>query len=148
MGLNGISEAFLQGVGDSAILKKQMIFMILFWAAYISVSYMTMVLFHLDSIGLIMANILTMTLRICFSLMYIFNFFSSEKHPLTVNEMIPGSWTLLMTFIISYITTLFTMQFGIVVNLGAGLFLFCISICIVYATEKDRMLRAIKVLYK
>ncbi|KAJ3300329.1 Oligosaccharide translocation protein rft1 [Borealophlyctis nickersoniae] len=75
MGINGITEAFLQGVGDSKVLAKQSAWMVGFSVIFASVVYVTVHVLEWGAVGLVLANIVNLVMRIAFSWIFIRAFF-------------------------------------------------------------------------
>jgi oligosaccharide translocation protein RFT1 len=75
MGVNGITEAFLQGVGDSKIIQKQSVYLLVFWLLFTFTFYICYPLFGIS--GLILANIVNLLCRILFSYFYSSSFYKS-----------------------------------------------------------------------
>ncbi|KAJ3256273.1 Oligosaccharide translocation protein rft1 [Boothiomyces macroporosus] len=71
MGINGITESFVQAAGDTKLLAKQSLYFIYFWIAFIFTSYVTMNLLDMGSFGLVISNMINMLLRIQFSMNFI-----------------------------------------------------------------------------
>jgi oligosaccharide translocation protein RFT1 len=76
MGVNGITEAFLQGVGDSKIIQKQSVYLVVFWLLFTFTFYISYPLFGISA--LILANIVNLLCRILFSYFYSSSFYKSE----------------------------------------------------------------------
>ncbi|TPX56644.1 hypothetical protein PhCBS80983_g04360 [Powellomyces hirtus] len=66
MGINGITEGFVQGVGDSGAIRKQSYWMVACSAVFVAVAFVTMKVFDLGPSGLILANMANMVMRIWF----------------------------------------------------------------------------------
>ncbi|TPX68532.1 hypothetical protein SpCBS45565_g03018 [Spizellomyces sp. 'palustris'] len=114
MGINGITEAFLQGVGDSHTIKKQSYWLVVCSAVFALVAYVTMNLFTMGPGGLVVANIANMIMRIYFCWHFIRDFYLQPRrweHPtdvkrsLSVKEMIPGDGKVYATLVVSWIVT-------------------------------------------
>ncbi|KAI8925692.1 Rft protein-domain-containing protein [Entophlyctis helioformis] len=79
MGINGITEAFLQGVGDERVVRRQSVLMVGFWAVFVAVSYLLLVVVDMGTSGLVVANTVNMAMRIVFSAAFIHSFFALEN---------------------------------------------------------------------
>lgn len=75
MGINGITEAFLQGVGDPKIIQKQSLYLIVFWIMFTCTFYVSYPIFGISS--LILANMVNLLCRILFSYVYSCSFYKS-----------------------------------------------------------------------
>ena len=77
MGMNGISEAFFQGVGDSNSISQQTRWLVVFWVVFVGtfgIAYKS----GLGIAGLVIANMVNLALRIWFSLRFTRSFFQSH----------------------------------------------------------------------
>ena len=74
MGINGVTEAFVQAVGDANMLKLQGFYMFACWIAFTFISA-SLVTFGFGLSGLIIANIVNLGMRILFSIWCIRNYF-------------------------------------------------------------------------
>ncbi|KAJ3045717.1 Oligosaccharide translocation protein rft1 [Rhizophlyctis rosea] len=125
MGVNGITEGFLQGVGDAKTLSRQSGWMVIFSATFAAVAYVTMVALDLGSVGLVIANMANMVMRIVFSYGFVEKFFlgrSEEvlskvdsvvvKHDyatkLKPRRLFPQNWAVLGAFAVAFGVTLWT----------------------------------------
>ena len=75
LGLNGVLEAFIQGVGSQEILKSQSLLMIVLWGLYTVLTLLFLGHLGLGSKGLLFANIITMVCRIIFAYRYTVRFY-------------------------------------------------------------------------
>ncbi|KAJ3158454.1 Oligosaccharide translocation protein rft1 [Geranomyces michiganensis] len=74
MGINGIAEGFVQGVGDSAVIRQQSVWMVACSAVFVAVAYAAMNVADLGPAGLVMANMANMAMRIRFCHGFIRNY--------------------------------------------------------------------------
>ena len=103
MGINGITEAFLQGVGDSKIIRKQSFALVFVLIVFVSMFLSTYSLFGISS--LILANIVNLTLRITFAYLYFSNSFYKDKFKLAHVTPRPLVWIALCASVIILWTT-------------------------------------------
>ncbi|RKP13377.1 Rft protein-domain-containing protein [Piptocephalis cylindrospora] len=90
MGINGILEAFLQAVADSADLKKYSGAMVRFSIIYALAGFGCIQGLNMGAYGLVLANMLNMACRIDYCLRYARSFLSQGKEEvLQVGELIP-----------------------------------------------------------
>ncbi|XJO76899.1 hypothetical protein BDV3_001647 [Batrachochytrium dendrobatidis] len=75
MGINGILEAFFQGVGEEAAVRRQSYYMLWFWAVFVSTSYILISIVQMGTVGLIVSNAINMSMRIIFCFVFIQHFF-------------------------------------------------------------------------
>ncbi|KAJ3272739.1 Oligosaccharide translocation protein rft1 [Terramyces sp. JEL0728] len=120
MGINGITESYLQAVGDTKVLAKQSLYFIYFWIVFIITSYLTMNVLQLGSYGLIIANLVNMLLRIQFSMNFI-------KQTLTVSF---PNLSLLVVFVGAWLATYSTRE-RLVYHLANGTVCFLITLYVV-----------------
>ncbi|KAJ3179625.1 Oligosaccharide translocation protein rft1 [Geranomyces variabilis] len=66
MGMNGIAEGFVQGVGDSAAIRRQSTWMIACSFVFVAVAYAAMNVGGMGPAGLVLANMANMAMRIRF----------------------------------------------------------------------------------
>lgn len=76
MGVNGITEAFLQGVGDPQIIRKQSMALLIFWFGFVSTFVITYPILGIS--GLVIANIVNLLLRIVFAYSYSTTFYKDH----------------------------------------------------------------------
>lgn len=100
MGVNGILEAFFQGVGDAAAIRRQSRFLIIFWAIFVGTFYGCYKGFRFGISGLVIANIVNLWLRIEFAIRYARTYFGQDHKfsvaALSWNALFPQSilqWT-------------------------------------------------------
>ena len=112
MGVTGIREAFFQGVGDGAAIRRQSRFLILFWASFVGCFYGCYKVLRLGIVGLVIANIVNLWLRIEFAIRYARTYFGQDHKfsivALSWNALFPQSilqWTgLLGSWMVLWVT--------------------------------------------
>ncbi|KAI9354883.1 Rft protein-domain-containing protein, partial [Zopfochytrium polystomum] len=75
MGINGITEAFFQGLADEQLVMKQSYWMIACWVIFLAIGGLSISVFKLAAIGIVLANSFNMAMRISFSWNFVRNFF-------------------------------------------------------------------------
>jgi oligosaccharide translocation protein RFT1 len=144
MGINGITEAFVQAVGDSKIIQRQIWIFAACWIMFLISSYLFVVILDYGSVGLIMANIVNMTMRIMFSLQYIFSFYNAKGQTAVSFETFQfGNKLLWLSVVIGWaVMKDFDRGIGsikdIIIHLGAGCVCFFIVFYLLYRYEKYR----------
>ena len=140
MGVNGITEAFVQAVGSAAALNRQMKYMIGFWFIYMGSSYLSISVGGLSSSGLVLSNIVNMTLRICFSIAFINSYFSNllkkKKKENILLGFIPGTFRLFFSFVVSFIITWSLKGLPMHFHILVGIICFSISCTIFYQSSE------------
>jgi oligosaccharide translocation protein RFT1 len=150
MGINGVTEAFLQAVGNSNELLNQTIYLSLCWVILFIASYFLLIVMKLGSVGLVIANILNLTLRIIFSLCFISKFFkkckTKGKKIFKIQSIINvGSNQLYFSFIISWLLTNH-FNFGIdsyaaiISHVSIGSVCLAFTAYLMFEVEKDKLL--------
>ncbi|KAJ2963039.1 hypothetical protein NQZ79_g1910 [Umbelopsis isabellina] len=81
MGINGISEAFVQAVASEQQLARLSKFMLLFSLVFVCSGVLFMYFMQLGAIGLVLANIVNLTSRIVYSWVFIRQYFTSKRGP-------------------------------------------------------------------
>ncbi|KAG2189450.1 hypothetical protein INT44_004592, partial [Umbelopsis vinacea] len=79
MGINGVSEAFVQAVATEQQLARLSKFMIVFSLIFVSSGVLFMHFMHLGAIGLILANIVNLGSRIIYSWIFIRKYFLGKR---------------------------------------------------------------------
>jgi oligosaccharide translocation protein RFT1 len=105
MGINGISEAFVQAVATEQQLARLSKFMIFFSLIFVSSGVLFMHFMHLGAIGLVLANIVNLGSRIIYSWIFISDYFLSKRGDdlgkldklITVSSWLPSK-VVLLTF--------------------------------------------------
>ncbi|KAI8914604.1 Rft protein-domain-containing protein [Gorgonomyces haynaldii] len=124
MGLNGISEAFLQAVGDARILGQQTVFLIGLWFVYILLSHLFLNVLGMGAIGLVVCNIINLSLRTGFSMYFAKAWFQERNRNLLKHISVGNGW-LWSVFVLSGLVCHWT-DYGIdslkmvLVHVGVG----------------------------
>jgi oligosaccharide translocation protein RFT1 len=150
MGINGVTEAFLQAVGDSNALLNQTIYLSLCWVILFIASYFLLVVMKLGSAGLVIANIINLTLRVIFSFCFISKFFKKCKTKdgklFKLSSIIDlGSIQLCFLFGVSWILTWYfdfgiDSYFSIISHIMIGAVCFVFTCCLIFKTEQHKLL--------
>ncbi|CAO3618138.1 unnamed protein product [Mucor hiemalis] len=85
MGINGITEAFVQAVATKKDLTRLSYFMFLFSVCFMTSGFIFMYHFQMGAVGLILANMVNLGIRIVYSWNYICTYFHSAKDGVTVS---------------------------------------------------------------
>ena len=120
MGVNGITEALLQGAGDSQIIRKQSFALIFFWFGFVSTFLLTYSFFGIS--GLVFANIVNLLMRIIFAYKYFSDSFYKDE--LKVFQFLPRPivWiSLFASFTILKITNSFSKYQHLGIGIICGL---------------------------
>lgn len=109
MGINGITEAFVQAVATKSDLTKLSYYMVAFSACFMAAGYIFMKILDLGATGLVFANMVNLGIRIIYSWRYIVRYFQSvsqltERKMLRVREWFPSALTML-AFVVSWMIT-------------------------------------------
>lgn len=104
MGINGISEAFVQAVASEQQLARLSRFMLLFSLVFVCSGVLFMYFMQLGAIGLVLANIVNLTSRIVYSWIFIRQYFTSKRGPavakisqiITLRNWLPSKVVLLV----------------------------------------------------
>ncbi|KAJ3338223.1 Oligosaccharide translocation protein rft1 [Kappamyces sp. JEL0680] len=149
LGLNGITEAFVQGVADASVLSTQAVFMVAFWGLYIVTSYVTMVSNDMKAFGLVASNIINMALRIVFSTVFIQAFFTKRRLSrkkkefridFSLRSFVPGNRYLWLLFVLSALAIWYAGPYlHPVLRLGLGLVLFFATMACLWLVERRRL---------
>ncbi|CAO3690407.1 unnamed protein product [Rhizopus stolonifer] len=98
MGINGITEGFVQAVATKQDLSRLSYFMTLFSACFMVSGFVFMYWFDLGAVGLILANMVNLSIRVIYSWNYICAYFDISKsihswfpHPVTMLSFV-ASW--------------------------------------------------------
>lgn len=157
MGLNGITEAFLQGVGDTKAIERQSVWMVGFWTVFVGSSYLFVVLCGWGPVGLVAANAVNMLLRIMFSFQFIRSFFRLDNtvgklvgpskrnklmeyfaDQLTAGSLVPGNAVVWSLFGCSFVITFLSMGFSRVVHIAIGVCCLLVVTTLMFLSEKKR----------
>ncbi|KAI8643235.1 Rft protein-domain-containing protein [Parasitella parasitica] len=102
MGINGITEGFVQAVASKGDLTRLSYFMVLFSVCFMASGFVFMHQLELGATGLIMANMVNLTIRICYSWHYIRRYFSHIA--LSMRQWSPHVATL-SSFVLAWFVT-------------------------------------------
>ncbi|KAH6580023.1 hypothetical protein BASA60_003027 [Batrachochytrium salamandrivorans] len=166
MGVNGILEAFFQGVGDDKAVRQQSYYMMGFWVVFVSTSHLLISVLRIGTSGLIVANIVNMLMRIIFSYHFARLFFTLDNPTgyllteklrkdlanefrvlLTPLALFPGNIKVWVLFGMSWLLTFFTSQaaltwgrlIGTVVHLSVGVICGVSLLGVLFYCEKDKL---------
>lgn len=101
MGVNGITEGFVQAVATKQDLNRLSYFMVFFSACFIVSGFIFMYWFNLGAVGLILANMVNLSIRVVYSWHYICTYFNK---PRSISSWFPHPATML-AFSISWFIT-------------------------------------------
>ncbi|KAG2186058.1 hypothetical protein INT43_002496, partial [Umbelopsis isabellina] len=112
MGINGISEAFVQAVASEQQLARLSKFMLLFSFVFVCSGVLFMHFMQLGAIGLVLANIVNLSSRIIYSWVFIRQYFTSKRGPavgkiiqiITLRNWLPSK-TVLLVFASGWVIT-------------------------------------------
>ncbi|KAI8983523.1 Rft protein-domain-containing protein [Pilobolus umbonatus] len=104
MGINGITEAFVQAVATKQDLSRLSYYMITFSIIFMVSGFIFMYMLNLGAIGLVMANMVNLGVRILYSWNYIEMYFKTSGILLSVTQWFPHLATTL-SFILSWVVT-------------------------------------------
>ncbi|KAI8381124.1 Rft protein-domain-containing protein [Radiomyces spectabilis] len=104
MGVNGITEAFVQAVASRQDLTRLSYYMIGFSACFMVSGIVFMHVLQLGAIGLVFANMVNLGVRIAYSWHYIVTYFYQNGIRLHLRQWLPSRTTVL-GFIISWAVT-------------------------------------------
>lgn len=99
MGINGVTEAFVQAVASKSDLSRLSYYMVGFSACFMMAGYLFMSVFGLGAIGLVLANMVNLGIRIAYSWHYIKRYFG--------RNMDIGDWIPRLTTTIAFISAWF-----------------------------------------
>ncbi|KAI8803796.1 Rft protein-domain-containing protein [Cladochytrium replicatum] len=141
MGINGITEGFFQAVAPKDKLHSFTRWMLVFWGAFAGVAMIAMNVLHLGAVGLVLANLANMALRVWFCLRFIKGYFGQNLGSADVYVKSVVVWT---CFGISWVVALWSGTVlgadsfrPIAIHIAVGGLLFAISSLALYTQEKD-----------
>jgi oligosaccharide translocation protein RFT1 len=102
MGINGITEGFVQAVATKSDLSRLSWFMVLFSICFMVAGFVFMHLCELGATGLILANMVNLGIRICYSWYYICKYFDNVT--LSVRQWCPHAVTI-AAFVLAWFVT-------------------------------------------
>ncbi|TPX43688.1 hypothetical protein SeMB42_g03248 [Synchytrium endobioticum] len=157
MGINGITEGFLQGVASEKTLNTQSIRMVGFWLIFIGSGWLFMGVLKMGAVGLILANMVNLFLRINLACTFIGNFFQDLARKLddkeikqlwTFEAVVPRSMAFWGCCVASWLITYWSERYiGIgtprqmMLHIGIGIFCFAITAFVGYKTESQHVRR-------
>ncbi|GAN01555.1 rft-1-domain-containing protein [Mucor ambiguus] len=103
MGINGITEGFVQAVASKKDLTRLSYFMVLFSACFMTSGFVFMHLLKLGATGLILANMVNLAIRISYSWHFIREYFGKNV-TLSVRQWSPHVATL-ASFVLAWFVT-------------------------------------------
>lgn len=103
MGINGITEGFVQAVATKSDLSRLSYFMVFFSICFMASGFIFMYIFEMGAMGLILANMVNLGIRISYSWYYIRNYFQPSV-TLSVKQWFPHAVTL-TSFILGWTIT-------------------------------------------
>jgi oligosaccharide translocation protein RFT1 len=103
MGINGITEAFVQAVATKSDLGRLSYYMFAFSVAFMIAGVVFMQLLQLGGIGLILANMVNLGIRIAYSWYFIRHYFKGDSS-VTVSRWFPHRLTV-SAFILAWCVT-------------------------------------------
>lgn len=103
MGINGITEAFVQAVATKSDLGRLSYYMFTFSVAFMIAGVVFMQLLQLGGIGLILANMVNLGIRIAYSWYFIRHYFKGDSS-VTVSRWFPHRLTV-SAFILAWCVT-------------------------------------------
>lgn len=92
MGINGITEGFVQAVASKKDLSRLSYFMVLFSVCFMASGFLFMYCFEMGAMGLILANMVNLGIRIGYSWYYIRTYFNPSV-TVSVKQWFPHAAT-------------------------------------------------------
>lgn len=147
LGLNGLTESFLNATMSDKQLNKHNYRLILFSSIYLAFIFISIKYIH-QIYGLLIANCLNMSIRIVYSLIYAHKLFNGSFKIKQI--LFPESYLLNFIFIISLLLTklsesTISNQFA---HLAFGLGIFIFNLFIIYKYENKFLFYLIKIIKK
>lgn len=111
MGINGITEGFVQAVASKSDLSKLSYYMVGFSLCFMGAGVLFMHVLQLGAIGLVLANMFNLGVRIGYSWLFIGKYFSRSGHSnkLALRSWLPSGATLFV-FGVSWVITRWSEQ--------------------------------------
>ncbi|KAI7893872.1 Rft protein-domain-containing protein [Mucor mucedo] len=103
MGINGITEGFVQAVATKSDLSRLSYFMVLFSVCFMASGFIFMYVFEMGAMGLILANMVNLGIRIGYSWHYIRTYFQPSV-TVSVKQWFPHAATV-TSFIMAWSIT-------------------------------------------
>ncbi|KAI8991366.1 Rft protein-domain-containing protein [Mycotypha africana] len=104
MGINGITEGFVQAVATKSDLNRLSYFMIFFSACFMAAGYVFMHVLSWGATGLVLANMVNLGIRITYSWHFIRQYFGHRVQPMSIREWFPHASTLFAFAMAWYVT--------------------------------------------
>jgi len=89
MGFNGILEGFVQAVAPKKELHYQSRMMTIFWFIFAACCFIFVKVFHLGIVGIIIGNMVNMSLRIYTCYQYLINYYKKLEEKTDISEIHP-----------------------------------------------------------
>lgn len=109
MGVNGVTEGFVQAVATKKDLSRLSYYMIGFSACFMIAGYFFMHVLDLGAIGLVLANMVNLSIRIAYSWNYISCYFGDTVSQLRIRNWFPSMMTM-AAFIVAWSITRWSEQ--------------------------------------
>ncbi|KAI8848949.1 Rft protein-domain-containing protein [Chytridium lagenaria] len=103
MGVNGITEAYLQALADRKTLTRQSYWMGACWVVFVVTAYISINILQLGAIGLVAANCINLLMRIGFA-------WSFVRHKLSLQNLFPKSPLFWIGFGLVWMSTFYSNQ--------------------------------------
>lgn len=103
MGINGITEGFVQAVASKKDLSRLSYFMILFSVCFMVSGFIFMYWFEMGAMGLILANMVNLSIRIGYSWQFIRTYFKPSV-TISITQWFPHPITI-VSFILAWFIT-------------------------------------------
>ncbi|KAG0173287.1 Oligosaccharide translocation protein rft1 [Apophysomyces sp. BC1021] len=111
MGINGITEAFVQAVAWKSDLTRLSYYMVSFSVCFMAAGYVFMSVLELGAIGLVLANMVNLTIRIVYSWRFITAYFYRNGNNISIRAWFPSTFTL-SGFVASWVITKWSKSLG------------------------------------
>ncbi|OQO15444.1 hypothetical protein B0A51_16891 [Rachicladosporium sp. CCFEE 5018] len=100
LAINGVSEAFVAATASTKDLRRQSIWMGVFFAGFAGSAYAFMRMLGHGAEGLIYANCVNMVLRIVFNLDYVKSYFTERKIDFDMASLLPTPYAIAATAVV------------------------------------------------
>ncbi|KAF7726354.1 Oligosaccharide translocation protein rft1 [Apophysomyces ossiformis] len=111
MGINGITEAFVQAVAGTSDLARLSYYMIAFSVCFMFAGFVFMSVMEMGAIGLVLANMVNLAIRIAYSWRFITTYFQKNGTNVTIRSWLPSPITL-SGFVVSWFVTRWSKSIG------------------------------------
>ncbi|KAI9014846.1 Rft protein-domain-containing protein [Gaertneriomyces semiglobifer] len=157
MGLNGILEAFVQGVADGNVLRRQSLWLVICSGVFTGVAYVGSPLLG-GTEALIVANCSNLGMRALFGLWFVRHFYENlgvESNGLQILRLVPGDRRLYGGLVVAYVVTKWSLH-----HLGWHGWKECLShvaiggacgvlvLTLMYTTERHGLLKNLRASWK